>query len=243
MEQRRTINPIKVVVGILAIAVIGMGILGIRNSYSAKTDEKEVLKTKTSNVEVDKMAANKELNKLYYALIGALDSGEVMQSRAGNGELLTTPLEKFKFAYFASYYNGDPNESVLDKNQFGMGVTGAYGVRLEYFKQYYNNLFGEEFNESALDGQSAYVISDGYIYGSIMSGVSFSSTTLKFRSLNENGGKYYLLIDCIVSDEDDYLNYAGDSVVDYPDSVVTYNLKLVLNKVGNFYAIESMVAY
>lgn len=243
METRRTSNPIKVVIGILAIAVIGIGVLGIRNSYSAKIDSKSELKTRTSNVEVDKTAANKELNKLYYALIGALDTGEVIQSRIGSGELLSEPMEKFVFAYFASYYNGDPNESILDKNAYGMGVTGAYAVKVEYFKQYYKNLFDQEFDMNVLEDQVEYVVQDGYIYGSIMSGLSFSNTTLKFRSLNERNGKYYLLIDCIVSDEDEYLNYAGDSIVDYPEDIVTYNIKMVLNKKGNLYSIESMVAY
>ena len=243
MLQRKTSSPIKVIIGILAIAVIGIGVLGIRNSYSARLEEKDVLKTRTSNVEVDKMAANKELNKLYYALIGALDTGEVIQSRVGSGELLSDPMEKFAFAFFASYYNGDPNESILDKNASGMGVTGAYAVKVNSFKSYYKNLFNEEFNEVILEDQPAYVINDGYIYGSIMNGLSFSNTTLKIRSLNERDGKYYLLIDCIVSDEDEYLNYAGDSIVDYPEDIVTYNIKMVLNKKGNFYAIESMVAY
>jgi hypothetical protein len=243
MEMRRTSNPIKVVIGILAIAVIGIGILGIRNSYSARIDSKDELKTKTSNVEVDKTAANKELNKLYYALIGALDTGEVIQSRIGSGELLSNPMEKFVFTYFASYYNGDPNQSILDKNAYGMGVTGAYAVKLDYFKQYYRDLFDEEFDTAVLDDQSEYVIQDDYIYGSIMSGLSFSNTTLKFRSLNEKDGKYYLLIDCIVSDDDEYLDYAGDSIVDYPEDIITYNIKMVLNKKGNFYSIESMVAY
>ena len=124
-----------------------------------------------------------------------------------------------------------------------MGVTGAYAVKVNYFKSYYKNLFNEEFSEVILEDQPAYVINDGYIYGSIMNGLSFSNTTLKIRSLNERDGKYYLLIDCIVSDEDEYLNYAGDSIVDYPEDIVTYNIKMVLNKKGNFYAIESMVAY
>lgn len=244
MEQRKTMNPVKLVIGLLAIAVIGVGILGIRDSYSANTDSKKIIRTdSSSNVEVDKIEANKELNKLYYALIGALETGEEVQNRTGKGELLATPMERFQFAYFASYYNGDPNQSILDTNSMGYGVTGAYAVKLDYFKQYYRDLLNEEFDVSVLEGQSSYVVMNDYIYGSIMSGLSFSNTTLKIKSFNEKDGKYYLLIDCLVSDEDEYVNYAGDSVTEYPDEIVTYNLKLILKKNGNLYSIESMVAY
>lgn len=244
MEQRKIINPVKLLIGLFAIVIIGIGVLGIKNSYSAQTESKPIVKTdSSSNVEVDKIEANRELNKLYYALIGALETGEEIQNRVGSGELLVNPMEKFQFAYFSAYYNGDPKETILDTNYLGFGVTGAFAIKVDYFKQFYRSLFNEEFDENTLSGQSSYSIHKDYIYGSIMSGLSFSNTTLKFKSLNEKDGKYYLLIDCIVSDDDSYVDYAGDSVVDYPDDVVAYNIKLILNKTGNFYSIESMVAY
>ena len=128
-------------------------------------------------------------------------------------------------------------------NALGFGITGSFAVKLSYFREYYKNLLNEEFDIGTLNNQSAYTIKDDYIYGSIMSGLSFSNTTLKVRSVNKAEGKYNVLIDCIVSTDDDYTDYAGDSITDYPDSVVSYNITLIVSKNDSFYTIESMVAY
>lgn len=228
---------VPVFITICGIAVIGSAILGARSSFSANIDEKPAAK---EVVKIDKVDTNRKLNELQAAVNYALDGERTVSKGVGN--VLKFDAEKIRFAFMVISEEGNNNRIKRNVNPEGNGVTGYVAIDKEYFIDYYQDLFNAGVNEELL--KQIFVEKDGYIYGSIMSGILMSTETYKINSVAKDGNNYEVVIDVLVINYDDEtsIEYIDENVVEYPDNLVAYQIKMNVTKNEQGYTINSMVA-
>ena len=240
-NQTTKSKTIPVFITICGIAIVGSAILGVRNSFSAKVDEgTKIVANNKENVEVDKVDLNKKLNSLQYAVNYALDGERTVTKDCGN--VLNSDLEKIRFAFMVVSNEGNSSRMIRNVNIEGAGVTGYLAVDKEYFIDFYQELFHSGVNEELLN--EVFDEKDGYLYGSIMSGLLMSTETYKVNTVYKDGNNYEIVIDVLVVNYDDEVSvdYIAEDVTEYPEDAVSYQITLNVSEADSVYTINSMVA-
>ncbi len=232
---------VPVFITICGIAILGSAVLGARNSFSAKLDEgSKIVASSKEEISVDKVEVNKSLNELQYAVNYALDGERTVEKDSGN--ILKSDVEKVRFAFMVASSYGNTSRMIRNVNTDGTEITGYLAIDKEYFIDFYQDLFHAGVNEEILS--ELFEEKDGYLYGSIMSGLMMSSETYKVNKVYQDGDNYEILIDVIVVNFDDEssIDYIPEDVTEYPDSAVAYQITLNVTKGDGIYIINSMVA-
>ncbi len=239
-NQTTKSKTVPVFITICGIAIIGSAILGVRNSFSAKIDETPVVEKEKEIVEIDKAELNKKLNELQFAVNYALDGERTVEKDSGS--ILNSDTEKIRFAFMVVSQEGNSSRMIRNVNVEGAGVTGYLAVDKEYFIDFYQELFHAGVDEELLG--ELFDEKDGYLYGSIMSGLLMSTETYKANSVTKQGDNYEILIDVLVVNYDDEtsVEYIADDVTEYPSDAVAYQIKLNVTNGEAVYTINSMVA-
>ena len=232
---------VPVFITICGIAVLGSAVLGARSSFSAKIDsDSKVVATTKEKVEVNKVELNRKLNELQYSVNYALDGARSVEKDSGN--VLNSDMEKIRFAFMAASLNGNSSRMIRNVNVEGVGVTGYLAIDKGYFIDFYQDLFHAGVNEDML--KEEFDEKDGYIYGSVMSGLMMSSETYKVNTVYKEGSNYEIVIDVLIInyDDDKSVNYISEDVVEYPQEDVAYQIVLNVSQADAVYTINSMVA-
>jgi len=236
-----------VVVMMIMATVLGcMTIVDYQNSYSIKEDTNiEVPEETTTEEEIintEAIEANKKISKLQYAITYALNEIDAIDSRK-NTEIIYSDAEKIKFTFATISLIDNEDNIKRNTNSEGQNIAGYLGINKDYFKKIYTELFTNPVDETTL--ANIYTEKDNYIYGSVSVGLVLSNTTFKLNSFTQDGDTYNIIIDVLKdnTNNSEYAKYFGDNVVEYPDSLVSYSIKLSVTKAENLYKINSMVAY
>ena len=232
---------VPVFIAICGVAIIGSAIIGMRNSFSANIQEEtKVEQVKKEEVSVDKVYSNKRLNELQFAVNYALDGERSITTGAGN--VLKYDAEKIKFAFVALSYDANGSKVKRNVNSEGLEIMGSFAVDKEYYIDFYQELFHSGVNEDVL----AQVLTekDGYLYGSIMSGLSMDVEVYKVNKVYKSGKNLEVVIDVLEVSYDDEVSvkYMDENENDYPESAVAYQITLNLTENSQVYTINSMVA-
>ncbi len=240
-NQTTKSKTVPVFITICGIAIVGSAILGISNSFSAKVDEgTKIVADNKEKVEVDKVDLNKKLNSMQYAVNYALDGERTVEKDSGN--VLNSDLEKLRFAFMVVSSEGNSSRMKRNVNAEGAGVTGYLAVDKEYFVDFYQELFHAGLNEELLNEE--FEEKDGYLYGSIMSGLLMSTETYKVNTVYRDGNNYEIVIDVLIVNYDDEtsVDYIAEDVTEYPEEAVAYQITLNVTESDSVYTINSMVA-
>lgn len=230
---------VPVFIAICGVAIAGSAILGIQNSFSANIDEGKVVETRKEEIEVDKVISNKRLNELQYAVDYSLDGERHITTGVGN--IFKYDAEKIRFAFMSISTNGNNNRIKRNVTADGEQIVGYLGVDREYFIDYYQELFHAGVNEDVL--AQVFVEKDGYLYASIMSGLSMNTEVYKLNKVYKVGNNLEVVIDVLEVNYDDVsVQYIDEDVVDYPESAVAYQITLNVTENPQVYTINSMVA-
>ncbi|MBQ4030703.1 MAG: hypothetical protein II625_03000 [Bacilli bacterium] len=231
---------VPVFITICGIAIIGSAILGARNSFSAKIDDSKVVESNKEVINIDKVDVNKKLNELQYSINYALDGERTVEK--GTGNVLKFDSEKIRFAFMVASQEGNNTRIERNVSPEGAGVTGYVAIDKEYFIDYYQDLFHAGINEEIMN--ELYVEKDGYLYGSVMSGLMMSTETYKVNKVYKSGDSFEIVIDVLTVNYDDEssIAYMSETVTDYPESAVAYQMTLNVSPGELVYTIDSLVA-
>lgn len=142
--------------------------------------------------------------------------------------LFVDEVTKFKFVYYiASSYGVDENK-LYNVNANGIEETGAFAIKYEYFKTYYKELTGQDFNENVLTQVGdMFIKSNDYLYGVVLTGTR-SNYALSAESFVQNGNKYTFTVLVKELDEEEQVT-------------LSYKINLELNKINEKYVINSII--
>lgn len=252
-------NIFKILVFILVIVVVGM--LGwyftnnekdFQKSFALKDNQENEPSSKSvdnSDFVFDKMKANKSLEDFTQALlyINLTDDGSlVADSQRNNDNLLNNEMKVQLCWYYLLTKHYDINKINADVTPTGDRQDGSYGVNFDYFKDYYQQLFGEEISDTYDFSILGYEdgLKDNVLYGIISTQTEVSNIVLKAQKIEKKDNEYSLIIDCLgvdrIQNTDEYFK---SEAISYPQDLVVYNLKVSYLIKNGEYVMLSMVAY
>ena len=184
-------------------------------------------------VAVNEKKFNNFLANFEYVLVNVFDGCDnclIPVEKRNSSNLFDDDELRFMFTYyFLERYGLDENK-IYNVDANGEEVTGLYAVKYDYFKQYYKELTGLEFNEEILNSDSSiYSVNGDYLYGKTITGYSSHYNFTK-ESFIKNEDKYYLTVLIEELDEADNVS-------------VSYRCKFELSKNNEKYMINSMITY
>ena len=113
-------------------------------------------------------------------------------------------------------------------NANGEEETGAFAIKYEYFKTYYKELTGQDFNENVLTQVgNMFTKSNDYLYGVVLTGTR-SNYALSAESFVQNGNKYTFTVLVKELDEEEQVT-------------LSYKINSELNKINEKYVINSII--
>lgn len=233
-------NPVLQFIGAatyLIIAVVISMVFGMKQINSDKTvQEVSPVKENTPVInEPVKLAidTNKglefsnNLNSILQNVFGDLNH-LVPDSYRNSTNLLVDEVLKFKMVYYIAEKYGNLEHKIYNINSNGVEELGAYAINYEYFKTYYKELIGVEFNEEVLTK-----VGDSFVHrGDNLFGVIVSDIKTN----------YDIKVESFVQDNDTYYFTVLVNELDVNNQVVlSYKVRLNLSKVNDRYILNEIV--
>ena len=199
-------------------------------------DKGELAEDEGEEVKVNVTEMNDKLEKLNLYLQFGLDS-----QRNGNyykfeeGVLDPGKLNEYDFVFLYTVQN---SKNVLEDedvaNKFGLeAATGLRAVPLEEYKKNYESFYFYTLYEDDIKDNKGYTkqIKDGYVIGSVWTGLYNLGTKLTFKSFRKVGFRYFLYAE---------VSYFNENTESYDKSKDVLKLELEENDDSDLYCIYSI---
>lgn len=224
----------------LIIAVVISMIFGMKQINSAKTvQESSPVKDNVNNTPVInepvKLAidTNKglefsnNLNNILQNVFGDVNH-LVPDSNRNSTNLLGDEVLKFKMVYYIAERYGNVEYKIYNINFNGVEELGAYAINYEYFKSYYKEILGVDFNEEVLTK-----VGDSFVHrGDNLFGVVLSDVKTN----------YDIKVESFIQDDNDYCFTVLVNELDVNSQVVlNYKIRLNLNKINDKYIVDEII--
>jgi hypothetical protein len=143
-------------------------------------------------------------------------------------DLLSDDVNRFKLVYYIVERYGLAENKLYNVSENGKEVTGAFAVKYDYFKNYYQEVIGSEFDEIVLTKvNNNYKVVGEYLFGTVLSGMKSNFKIVPDSFIKKENNYYYTVI-VNELDENDVIN-------------LTYKVTLNLSKLNDKYVIDSII--
>lgn len=194
--------------------------------------ENKPIKDEEIKLNIDEAKGIEFSDRLDYILQNVFDDYNhlVPDDKRSSTDILIDEVTKFKFVYYIVESYGLNESKIYNVDENGNEVTGMYAVKYDYFKTYYKELIGTDFNQEVLNKVSnKFKLNGEYLYSSVLTGAK-SNYQVTTESFTQKGDKYYYTLVVNELDENEKVS-------------LTYRIKLIFSIVNNKYVINSVVVY
>ena len=161
------------------------------------------------------------------ALLNLYGEDMIPSAKRNKSNVLVSTEDKVGFAFYVAqksfYEQGNVLYAETD-DEFDLSISNAnVAVQYNSFKDYYKKLFDSELTDDMIPGK--YTVKNNYIYGAVLTGVSYWPTVEGIEFV-KYGDVYY---------------YRAKATVG--ESETTYTIQFELEKKDGYYSIKSLIAY
>jgi hypothetical protein len=186
---------------------------------------------KEEKLEIDSTKSSLFSNNFDYVLQNVfIDSRDhlIPDNMRNSVDLLSDDVNRFKIVYYIVERYGLAENKLYNVSENGKEVTGAFAVKYDYFKNYYQEVIGSEFDEIVLTKvNNNYKVVGEYLFGTVLSGMKSNFKIVPDSFIKKENNYYYTVI-VNELDENDVIN-------------LTYKVTLNLSKLNDKYVIDSII--
>lgn len=197
-----------------------------------KNDKKEpVLEEIKLTIDPDK--GGEFLKAFTYTLHNVyIDSTDhlIPDDKRNSQDLLSDDVTNFKIIYYLLEQYGEKEYKKYNTNVNGLHEVGAYAIKYNYFKEYYKDVMGKEFNDELIyKAGNPYRLNGEYLYGKVVSSLN-PNYRLSNEKFYQQGDNYYFVV-------------FVEELNENKEVLLSYRVKLCVSIVNDEFMLNSIVIY